>query len=440
MKNTLLAATVAGFCLAAVSAQAVSINLSAGVVRDGAGAPLADGSLMILQSAGPNGTFGNVTASQFSDDPDDILIPAAPYLGTFAMDSSTTFNPPNSGIHLQGIFFNHGDVGLQPLQKLRLLWFPGLPVNAAAPGGGQSYGTYTDQVGIDGSAIWEVPANNAATLDFNMNSVANFGSLSDAGPQTWATNITAVDTPPTAICQNVSVNAAGGFCDANVTAAQVNNGSSDAQGPVTLAISPSGPFPIGATVVTLTVTDNASQTSTCTATVTVNDPAPTIACPANINQLVPPGTVTSPVTFTTPSGSDNCTGVSVVCSPASGDSFPVGAPTTVTCTATDSSSQTAQCTFDVTLTEDTGCSCADIDAIRDNVEGSDAPSYVKLIVDRYLDIADLYLDLNRCDRAEAYLDRIISRVNSYKARGKVSASTADCIIACVTQVKNDLCN
>src|SRR5581483_2632229 len=88
----------------------------------------------------------------------------------------------------------------------------------------------------------------------------------------------------------------------------------------------------------------------CSFTVTVNDTQPpAITCPANIttktNTL---GDTCKVVTYTTPTGSDNCAIQSVVCSPPSGSCFAVGT-TTVTCTATDTSGNTASCSFSVTV-------------------------------------------------------------------------------------------
>jgi HYR domain len=54
------------------------------------------------------------------------------------------------------------------------------------------------------------------------------------------------------------------------------------------------------------------------------------------------------VTYATPVATDNCPGVTVMCNPPSGVMFPVGT-TTVTCTATDASHNTTQCTFPVTV-------------------------------------------------------------------------------------------
>jgi len=82
------------------------------------------------------------------------------------------------------------------------------------------------------------------------------------------------NTPPIAVCQNVTV-PANENCQAMVTAAEVNNGSTDPEGDeISLSISPEGPYGIGVTNVTLTVDDGNGETATCEATVTVYDDIP----------------------------------------------------------------------------------------------------------------------------------------------------------------------
>jgi hypothetical protein len=91
---------------------------------------------------------------------------------------------------------------------------------------------------------------------------------------------------------------------------------------------------------------------TCTFTVTVNDTqAPTITCPANVtvatSQAVCPNPTCQTVNYPPPTVSDNCPGVTFACVPPAGSCFATGT-TTVTCTATDTSGNTASCSFTVT--------------------------------------------------------------------------------------------
>ena len=103
--------------------------------------------------------------------------------------------------------------------------------------------------------------NNTVTL-----TVVDNNGNSNTGTAT----VTVVDNvAPNAVAQNVTVTLANGT--AGVTAAQVNNGSSDACGIASMSVSPNS-FTcsnIGNNTVTLTVTDVNGNTSTATATVTV---------------------------------------------------------------------------------------------------------------------------------------------------------------------------
>jgi uncharacterized delta-60 repeat protein len=112
---------------------------------------------------------------------------------------------------------------------------------------------------------------------------------------------------------------------------------------------PSGSFfPKGTTTVTCTTTAGPS----CSFTVTVNDTQPpSVTCPANVTavaQQTCPPTSGAVVNYPAPTVSDNCPGVTAVCSPPSGSTFSIGT-TTVTCTATDAAGNTATCSFGVTV-------------------------------------------------------------------------------------------
>ncbi len=82
--------------------------------------------------------------------------------------------------------------------------------------------------------------------------------------------------PPIAICQDVIVDADGN-CEAMVSVEDVNNGSYDPDGdPILLELTPEGPYPLGTTEVTLTVTDDSEEFDECTATITVADNTPPV--------------------------------------------------------------------------------------------------------------------------------------------------------------------
>jgi len=143
---------------------------------------------------------------------------------------------------------------------------------------------------------------------------------------------------------NISVPNTPNLCNAVVNySAPTSNGDC---GTVTCIPISGSIFPVGTTMVNCT----SQAGSGCSFGVTVNDiQAPTITCPGNITAQT--ASVTDPcvtVTFPAPTASDNCAVATVVCSPASGSCFPVGT-TTVTCTATDTSSNTSMCSFQVTV-------------------------------------------------------------------------------------------
>ncbi|MBL0027319.1 MAG: HYR domain-containing protein [Saprospiraceae bacterium] len=82
----------------------------------------------------------------------------------------------------------------------------------------------------------------------------------------------------------------------------------------------------------------------------IDNIAPSISCLANITTAATSASVAA-VTYTTPVGSDNCSGATTArtAGPASGSTFPIGT-TTVTHRVTDASGNTADCSFTVTVT------------------------------------------------------------------------------------------
>ncbi len=170
-----------------------------------------------------------------------------------------------------------------------------------------------------------------------------------AGPS-CAFNVTVNDTqPPTITCPaNVTRSTDPNLCSAVVGyAAPTVSDNCPGVGAAFCNPLSGSTFPRGTTTVNCSATDSSANTATCSFTVTVNDTQPpTITCPPN--QTVAAGVPTL-VNYPPPTVLDNCPAVTAGCVPPSGSLFPVGT-TTVTCTATDGSANTAICTFTVTVT------------------------------------------------------------------------------------------
>lgn len=108
------------------------------------------------------------------------------------------------------------------------------------------------------------------------------------------------------------------------------------------------PFPVG----NYTIICDTDAPSRFTFLLSVRDTqSPAIACPPAVTVVAPNGT-SAAVTYAMPTVTDNCQ-ATAACSPPSGATFQVGV-TTVTCTATDSSGNSTNCSFAVTVNQDIG--------------------------------------------------------------------------------------
>jgi hypothetical protein len=162
-------------------------------------------------------------------------------------------------------------------------------------------------------------------------------------------------------CTAVVNNIGGTFTDncSGVTIAYAYTGATTGSG--------TGPasgtaFNHGVTTLTYTATDVTSNTSTCSFTITIQENIPpTISCPADVNQSTGTGLCSATVNGIAPVFSDNCPGpvLSYAASGAttasgsgnlSGTTFNKGI-TTVIYTATDASTNTATCSFTVTISD-----------------------------------------------------------------------------------------
>jgi hypothetical protein len=246
----------------------------------------------------------------------------------------------------------------------------------------------------------------------------------------------APDATPMPKCANVTV-AAGPSCTAG---ASIDNGSFDldADDTITLAQSPAGPYALGATGVTLTVTDNHGDARSCTGTVTVVDTtAPVPTCPAPITVAGTTAANGATVTFTV-TAADTCdSSVSVVANPASGSHFSFGT-TPVTATATDDGGNSAQCTFTVTVLSPQG----QIDDLADDITALIAagalPSNQAAPLLSKLDGASDRLDAGQTAAACNTLSSFINQVNAYVNQGTLTAAQGQSLISAAQSIKTNL--
>ena len=175
-------------------------------------------------------------------------------------------------------------------------------------------------------------AGLASGVSFPIGITTNTFVATDAAGNTASCSFTVTvedcNIPPIAVCQNLIVSAGGNCTDAVTAAENFDGGSSDPEmGILSFSVSPVGPYSLGTTNVTLTVSNPTGASSTCTATITVVDNTPpTINCPANIARNNDAGQCSAVVSYTAPTGADNCSGATTAQTAGlgSGSAFPVG--------------------------------------------------------------------------------------------------------------------
>jgi hypothetical protein len=120
-----------------VASANVSIFLTAGVLANGSGLPIADGSLIQLISNGSNASFSAPSSASFVTG-GNILV------ASFALNSFVTEQAGTLTQDLTGITSIALTGGLNAGQKLAIRWFPTLTTGSSTPGAGTGYGEYTE--------------------------------------------------------------------------------------------------------------------------------------------------------------------------------------------------------------------------------------------------------------------------------------------------------
>jgi hypothetical protein len=191
-----------------------------------------------------------------------------------------------------------------------------------------------------------------------------YADLAGNGTATCTFTVTiSDDDAPVAVCQPSIDVVLDGDGIAQLTADDVDLGSYDnCSSTLTRVISHAGSSfaadhhfdctDLGAQTVTLSLTDDAGNVSTCTSNVTVLDlQVPDIECSSNIYVGTDAGACSAVVTYPAPTATDNCaTTVTLTSGLASGSTFPSGTTTQVF-TAVDAAGNSESCSFTVTVSD-----------------------------------------------------------------------------------------
>lgn len=320
--------------LATVDADTYTVTVSgmsvSGTVTVSVGAAVAE------DLAGNDNTASNVASVQWNKPVvQDTMAPSVTVTAGVASPTSNAPVPFTVQFSEAMTGFTAGDVVLSAP--------PGASVGIT-PVDSDTYIVTVDNLLASGTVSVSVPAGAAQDAALNVNTASNTASVVfvlASGP--LALHL------PSNIVENNDPGKAGAVVAFTASA-------SGGAPPVVVMCAPASGsfFALGTTTVNCTATDadegldQAIVSGSFTVQVIDNEP-PTIA---DLPDLARATTDTTPVavTFPLPAASDN-SGVAptVVCTPASGTSFPVGV-TTVTCTATDGAGNAAASSFTVTVT------------------------------------------------------------------------------------------
>jgi predicted outer membrane repeat protein len=188
-------------------------------------------------------------------------------------------------------------------------------------------------------------------------------------------------------------------------------------------------------------TTGACNTATQSANLAIDSTPPTITCPSNIvtEPTCPSGAV---VTYQAPVGMDSCPGAVTTRTAglASGSVFPIGT-TTVTYTVTDSTGQSASCSFTVTVKT----AAATIQDLINQVQalmnqGALNQTNGQSLITRLQSALD-YLNNGKIDKACDKLADFIQKTQNFIATGALTSAQGQPLIDSANHVRNTIgCN
>ena len=224
----------------------------------------------------------------------------------------------------------------------------GIVVEVLTPG--EIY-SWSPAAGLSNPNIANPVANPASTTNYTVTYTSSNGCT--ATDQVLVSVV--CNQPPVANCQPVAV-FANANCQGTATPANFNAGSTDPDGdPITFSVSPAGPYSLGVTNVTFTVSDNHGASSTCQTTITVSDNTPpSITCPAPLTVQCASEVPKEDASLI--AATDNCSGVitksfvdDVIVPGSCANKYTINR----TYKATDASGNSSTCTQVITVNDNT---------------------------------------------------------------------------------------
>jgi autotransporter-associated beta strand protein len=294
--------------------------------------------------------------------------------------SNNEFNPVNAGVGSHTIAYTYSENGCQSTCTFIITVNPPIVISGC-PGSIVTVNTGIENANCSQVATWDpitadsfypltlVTSHNSGDTFPVGDTVVTYTFTNENGDTATCTfTVRVVDnTLPVVNTQNITIPLSD-LGDASITAAQIDNSSSDNCGIQSMSVSPNtfNCTNIGPNTVTLTVTDIHGNVNAAPATVTVQDVTDPVIInmPIDKTVILAANTCTKQVGWTKPTATDACGAVIPISDNADFEEF--GSTTlsagvhTITYTATDASGNSSSASFTVTVKDEivptiTGC-------------------------------------------------------------------------------------